>query len=102
MAPTPDELRFHQEMLDVYDAAKALRYNATYFRQMVIDRGGLQAAHDLMAASGESDGFRTLAGLGALHLSVEAHVLRPENQHLFSAGEISTARRRLRRHGYAK
>jgi hypothetical protein len=82
-------------MLDIYDAAKALGYPANYFRQMVLERGGVQTAHDLMAPPEVSDGFRTLAGLQALHLSVEAHVVRPEYDTLFSDTEIATARRRL-------
>ena len=100
MAPTPLEIQFHNEMVAIYDAAKPLGYQASYFRQMVFDRGGVETAHDLMASSTVSDGFRTLQGLGHLELSVEVHVIKPEYEPLFSSTEIATARRRLERAGY--
>jgi hypothetical protein len=101
MAPTDLEVRFHQEMVGIYDAAKPLGYQASYFREMVFDRGGVETAHALMASPEVSEGFRTLYGIGHLELSVEAHVVRPEYEPLFSSTEIATARRRLLKHGFA-
>jgi len=34
------EHRFHNDMIQVYIAAKKLRYNASYFCQMVTEKGG--------------------------------------------------------------
>ncbi len=100
--PAPLEEHFHEAMLDVYRQAKSqCRYNATYFLQMVNERGGLQAARDLLHAPGISDGFTKLWECGRLDLTVESVVLQPTWRGLFSDDERAIAQRRLRDLGFA-
>jgi hypothetical protein len=95
------ELRFHEEMLNIYARAKAeCRYNATLLLQMVSGSGGLTAARALLAAPGVSDGFAALWLCKRLDLTVEALVLRSPWRDLFSDHELTTARRRLDELGY--
>jgi TIR domain len=95
-----DEQAFHLAMLSIYRRAKRdLGYNASRFLQM-LDQGGLPAARQLLHAPGVSDGFRTLWEHKRLDLTVEAHVLKPEFQHLFTPQELDIARSRLRDYGY--
>jgi len=45
--PTPLELEFHHDMLEIYRRAKEeCGYNATRFCQMVANNGGLRAAQN--------------------------------------------------------
>ena len=95
------ERQFHDAMIDTYKIAKRdCDYNATYFLGMVIDYGGLNAAKRLLATTEPSDGFTTLWMCGRLDLTVEAHVLKPEFQSLFTPEEIAIARSQLKEYGY--
>ena len=59
MTPSNIELRFHDEMLEIYRRAKVeCHYNANFFLQMVSGTGGFQTARTLLAASKLSDGSR--------------------------------------------
>ena len=89
------EDRFHQEMLRIYDEAKEFDYNPTYFLRMVVDRGGLSAARQLLGGSQLSDGFVRLWHEQRLDLSVEALVLREPWRSLFTHEELAEAQRRL-------
>ncbi len=94
------EQQFHEQMLETYRQAAAQGYHATYFLRMVQERGGVQAARDLLDAPSTSDGFTRLWELGRLDIAVEAIVLRPEFQPLFTSEQLAIARRRLRDVGY--
>ena len=95
------ETRLHQAMVSIYQTAKQeLGYNATYFWQMVLDYGGLEAARRLLATENPSSGFGTLWEHGRLDLSVEAHVIQPEFESLFTPEEIATATARLREYEF--
>jgi TIR domain len=95
-----DEQAFHLAMVSIYRQAKRdLGYNASRFLQM-LDQGGLTAARQLLHAPSVSEGFATLWEHQRLDLTVEAHVLKPEFQHLFTAEELDIARSRLREYGY--
>jgi hypothetical protein len=84
---TSDEQAFHLAMISIYNRAKRdLGYNASRFLQM-LDLGGLAAARQLLHAPTVSDGFTTLWERHRLDLTVEAHVLKPEFQHLFTEDE---------------
>lgn len=90
------EKDFHEAMLNIYHSAlKECGYRATRFLQMVNERGGLQAAKDLLHSSGYSEGLTTLWEHKRLDLSMEALVLRDPWSQLFAEEERSTARRRL-------
>lgn len=71
-----------------------LGYNATRFRQMLIDEGdGVTVARRLVMADG-TDGLWRLKQMGRLDMSVEMWVLHPEYEELFD--EVT------RDHAYAK
>ena len=94
------EARYHAAMLEIYRIAQRdLSYNATRFLQLVEGRGGVQAAKQLLAGP-PSDGFATLWEKGRLDLSMEAHVIKPEFQDLFTDAERRLAEDRLRQFGY--
>jgi hypothetical protein len=95
------ERDFHRAMVQIYQKAqKEAGYTASYFMQMVSDRGGLATARALLASPQVSEGFTSLWERQRLDLSVEAHVLKPEFKSLFSEGELETARERLRQYGF--
>ncbi len=100
--PAPaTEAEFHQAMKEVYERAKReAGYTATYFIQMVAERGGLETAKSLVNSSTPSQGFTALWELSRLDLTVEAVVLDPRFSHLFTSGELQTARRRLADYDY--
>ena len=59
-------------MLQVYEQAKSeCNYNATRFRNMVVDQGGLQAAKSLLNSGGYSEGLTRLWEEGSLGISME-------------------------------
>ncbi len=95
------ERAFHEAMVAIYTTAKRdLGYNATRFLQMITDVGGLAAARKLLHASAVSEGFTTPWEHRRLDLSVEAHVLRPEFELLFTDSERRIAERRLKDYGF--
>lgn len=79
---------------------REIGYNPTRFRQMVAEHGGLGAARLLLDGPDASDGFTTLWEAQHLDLSVEAHVLLPRFEALFTPAERQAARRRLEDHGF--
>lgn len=62
---------------------------------MMSEHGGADAARKLLQGQDSSDGFTKLWENGLLKLSVEANVLLPWFQELFTDSEIKTAKRRL-------
>lgn len=88
-------------MVAVYKRAKQeAGYNATRFLQMLSEQGGVETAHQLLLASGVSDGFTALWQAGRLDLSVEHHVLLDEFNELFTEEERDIARHRLADYGF--
>lgn len=99
--PTEAERQLNEAMLDIYRQAKAeAGYNATRFLSMVVERGGLETARYLLNATTVSEGYTALWERGRLDLTVEAMILRPEWQLLFSDSERRIAVNRLRDYGY--
>lgn len=93
--------QFHQDMVGIFEKAKKeLKYNASYFIQMVSEHGGLKAAQILLAMREPSSGFTVLWEHERLDLSVEALVLREEYAPLFMDEERAIARNRLEQYGY--
>lgn len=95
------DVEFTQLMLD---GCKRLQleigYNPTRFRQMVGEHGGADAARRLLRGPTTSDGFATLWEAGRLDVSVEAFVLLPRFNAIFTDVERLEARRRLESHGF--
>ena len=98
---TSRQQEFHNAMGDIYRRANAeCEYNPTRFLQMVSEYGGVATAKRLLASDEPQFGFTELWECGRLDLTVEAHVLKPEFQELFTVEEIERARLRLREYGY--
>ncbi|MCK4375611.1 MAG: hypothetical protein KAX19_09790 [Candidatus Brocadiae bacterium] len=90
------EEQFHKAMIAVYERARdECGYNATRFLQMVMDLGGLEAAKRLLDSDKVSSGLTKLWELGRLDISMEALVIDPKWQGLFTEEEVATARQRL-------
>ena len=96
------------EMRILYDeAVKYCHYRATYFLQMVVDHGGLEAARILLHKEGISEGLATLWQYGRLDLTMEARMFQRDAtgarkwQSLFTPEEFDIARARLVELGYA-
>ncbi len=93
--------KFEAEMVQIYTTAKEeCGYNATRFLQMIGEKGGLAAAKTLIGRQGGTDGFARLWECHRLDLSVEAHVLKPEYETLFTEEERKLCRDRLEQFGY--
>ena len=100
--PTETECQFNEAMLNIYRRAKAeAGYNATRFLSMVVERGGLETARYLLHAETVSEGYTALWERKRLDLTVEAMILRPEWQALFSDVERRIAVNRLREYRYS-
>jgi len=71
-----------------------------YFPGEVLGRaanvGAVEAARRLLRDTSPGYYFRSLCGQRRLDLSVEAQVLRPEYQPLFTPEEVNTATERMR------
>ena len=87
--------RFEGRMREAHVSAKELGYNPTAFAGMVADHGWLGAARSLLRPGPIQSGFERLWLLDRLDLTVEAVVLEDEWQTLFTAEELTEARRRL-------
>ena len=98
MATLGDE--FHHAMVTIYEQARDYGYYATYFKQMLDQHGGVEAAKRLLAKSEVQQGLMRLWELGHLGNSVEAHVIQPKYMPLFTEAEIEEARKRLEELGY--
>lgn len=92
---TEQENLWGKEMLQIYDDAAAIGYEASGFRGLMASHGPLRAAKMLINMDEPSDGFTELWKLKRLDISVEARALKPEFRSLFSDSELSTCRRRL-------
>lgn len=88
------EDQFHAAMLALYDACAALGFRPVLFRRYVILNGGVAAAKELVFNPGTT-GLERLLDLGKPDLSMEATMLRPKFQALFSTAELKEARERL-------
>ena len=102
LTASPQESQeFHEAMLTIYNrTGRETGYWASRFLQAVRRHGGLVWAHIELGKrrTGEvSDGFQKLLDAGRLDLSVEALVLQPKFESLFSEAELAEARARLDR-----
>lgn len=86
---------WEKEMLQIYNDAVAIGYEASGFRGLVASHGPLRAAKMLINMDEPSDGFIQLWELKRLDISVEARAMRPEFRDLFSDSELGVCRRRL-------
>jgi hypothetical protein len=95
------EKDFNEDMKNIYFQAKdELRFNASRFWQLVLEKGGVEAAKTLIKKEGSTFGFDVLREFRRLDLSVEAHVLKPKYAALFTEEEKRACRKRLEKVGY--
>ena len=98
---TDHKNEFHVSMLNIYYKAKQYcNYNPTRFHQMVQEHGGVETAKRLLATPDVQVGLTTLWECGRLDLSMEALVIDPRFEELFSAEEREIARERLVAYGW--
>lgn len=103
MDETNDALKisFHHAMLGIYERAKdACDFKPIRFLQMVQEHGGVETAKRLLLQDRVQTGLITLWDCGRLDLSMEALVIDPRFQPLFTEDEIAIARERLEEFGY--
>ncbi|WP_133903148.1 hypothetical protein [Actinophytocola oryzae] len=92
---------FTEEMYEGYRyLARTINYRAKQFLEMVTLQGGVGAAQALLRGRDASDGFTRLWQENMLDRSVEASVLRPKYEPLFTDQERDIARRRLEAHEF--
>ena len=95
------ENKFNEDMKNIYFTAKRdIGYTATRFMQLISQKGCLLAAKQLIVKEGGTYGFEVLWENKRLDLSVEALVLKPEYEALFSDEERMLCRDRLEKFGY--
>lgn len=98
---TEPEKQFHREAVEVVEQLKSeIGYNPTRFIQMLSKYGGPETAHRLLRSVGGSDGFTTLWEAGRLEMSIEAMVVLPWYEELFSPAERAIAHKRLTDYGF--
>jgi len=98
---TDVEAEFGARVRELYNRARTeAGYNATQFIRMVAEIGPLATAKKLLASRTISDGFSELWERGRIDLTVEALVVEPEFESLFTYDELDAARHRLDQFGY--
>jgi hypothetical protein len=88
------EAQFDKEMMGLYDRFAALGFRPVLLRRFVLLNGGVAAAKDLVFKPGTT-GLERLLDAGKAELSMEALMLRPQYQPLFSELELKEATQRL-------
>ena len=94
------EEQFHEEMIRIYDEAAEIGYRPTYFLRMVRERGGLDAAKQLLQGNELSSGLVRLWELGRLDISMEALVQEEPWSALFTHEELAEAHQHLEQLDY--
>jgi len=93
---------FTEALIDIYRRARAeAGYNAHEFIQLLHERHGYDTAMYLIHSTHPSDGFTALWERKRLDLTVEAVVLRPKWNYLFTNEDRLASHRRLKDYNYA-
>jgi hypothetical protein len=87
--------QFNDSMNDIYHQAKKLGYPANYLQRLIQNKGGWEAAKQLINVDKQHSGLSKLWELKRLDLSVEALVLKPEYVTLFTDEERKVCKERL-------
>ncbi len=89
------------EMLREIDKLREItnNYDPIYFKKMRNESGAVAATKELVVKPNQTSGFKRLCDAGLSRLTLEALVLRPEFQELFSENEIECAKNNLRNQG---
>ena len=95
------ETEFDTAMMDIYRRARAeANYIATRYLQMLNEHRGLATAELLLHAANVSDGYTALWERGRLDLTVEALILQPRGNTLFTDEDRQIARNRLQEYEF--
>jgi hypothetical protein len=94
------EKEFTNEMYRLYTDAKALGYNANWFKIMLDQNGARKTAQMLIASDTVQTEFERLWEMERLDLTVENRVLKEPFNRLFTAEELRQAKQRLLDYGY--
>src|SRR5437660_7122050 len=87
---------FYAEMLDILESEREVGFSSNYFRQMVNEFGGVEAAHRLLRPERQLPPiFAHLRSIGRIDLAMESRVLKERYRALFSEDERAVARFRL-------
>ncbi len=95
------EHEFQHAMIGVADFANVHNFGFR-FRQMLGQHGGVETAKRLLAAPKAQSGLAEMFLNNAIHMSMEAFVIKPQYKTLFTEEEIAEARRRLYELDYFK
>ena len=98
-----DSLKKHFEMQVNASISQSVTigYTPTAFIQMISSYGGiLNACKKLVSSSDINAGLTRLYEEGRLDLSVEAQIIKPLYEKLFSPSELEVAKATLKAHGY--
>ena len=88
--------KFHAAMMTTIEEGVRRGYYPTYFLQMLHQYGGVGTAKRLLATHEIQSGLMRLYELNLLDSSMEAHVIAPQYQSLFTDEDRQEARRRLK------
>lgn len=88
------QAKFHGEMLALYDHCARIGFRPVLFRRLVVLKGGVEAARELVFKPGTT-GLERLIEAGKTELSMEAAMTRPDYRVLFTPLEIKEAAKRL-------
>ena len=93
---------FDEAMMEIYRRAKSeAGYTASIFHNMLIGRGGLATARQLINDPSPSSGYTALYLKGYLRLTVEAVIHDNAKWHpLFTSEELNICSQRLVDYGY--
>lgn len=95
------EQLFDTAMMNIYRRARfEAKYNATRYLQMLNEHRGIETAKILLHSCTVSDGYTALWERGRLDLTVEALILDPQWNELFTDEERRIARNRLIDYGF--
>jgi hypothetical protein len=88
---------FHGEMLEILDEERNVGFSSSYFRKMVHEHGGVEAAHKLLKPDRQLPPmFEHLRKISRLDLAMESRVLKERYHELFSEDEREVACFRLK------
>ena len=95
------EAAFDAELARDYEVLKnEVGYDASRFKQMLDELGGVETARRLLRGHTHSYGLDRLWRTGQLGMSLEASVLKPGFAPLFTEDELKVARFRLASYGF--
>lgn len=96
------ERQFDEAMLNIFvTAVRDAKYTPSEFDRLLLDRGGVATAKNLINRTKPSDGYTNLYMRGFLHLTVEAVIFDDSRWHsLFTPDELEICWKRIVEYQY--